>query len=95
MRYMKYLLKLTIPETEAIQSSETDTSRHSSIRIYWLVITFLNTLLEGEPDPRPEIAKSIAKNIGIKFLAEEARRIYNLHIKGREESISLNLYDND
>jgi len=73
------------------ETNEEDTSRVSSIRIYWLVITFLNTLLEGEPDPDPKIVKCISKQIGIKFLAGEARRIYNLHIKGREYSISLNL----
>ena len=57
IKFMKYLIRLTIPETEPSESSETDTARHSSIRIYWLVITFLNTLLEGEPDPRDEIVK--------------------------------------
>ena len=76
-----------IPETEAHESSESDTARHSSIRIYWLVITFLNTLLEGEPDPDPSIAKQIAKNMTIKFLTEESTRIYNLHILGREDAI--------
>ncbi len=52
-------------------------------------MTLLNTCLEGRSDPK--IYRSIKNYISIKFLTDEAERIYTDHVKNREAVIKYNI----
>jgi hypothetical protein len=57
--------------------------------IHQKCIQFLSTLLEGQP--HPTVPETMGKFLDLRMLREGCQRIYEQYIKGKEESISLEL----